>query len=137
MFYMPIRSTACPDAAWLEQVTGDPLNVTAWLQGDLSRIIPDTEMIQPPRQHAAAPTPFDGMVQTSKADQAITDYLVLGRGMQDYQLNRLAWRLAGYGLDEANIEARLHEAAQGSHSKSDREDQIPRVMRHLRRKLMF
>ena len=136
MFYMPIRSTAFPDAAWLEQVPGQPLDVMAWLQGDLSRIIPDTEMIQPPKLPTSAPTQFDGMVKTSKVDQAIMDYLALGRGAQDYQLNRLAWRLAGYGLDEADIESRLHEAARGSHSKADREDQVPRVMRHLRRNRM-
>ena len=134
MFYMPIRSTAFPDAAWLEQVRGQPLDVIAWLQGDLSRIIPDTEMIQPPKRPAAVPTPFDGMVKTSKVDEAISDYLGLGRGTQDYQLNRLAWRLAGYGLDEADIESHMHEAARGSHSKADREAQVARVMRHLRRK---
>lgn len=142
LFYAPIRAAEAVTAAWFEDLPGMPLDVHAWLARDLARCLPPEDLLPPPAaswEDAAGTsvsmmTPWDRDLMKLRADEMCGAYLGLGHGVQDGELNRLAWRLARLGLPMSEIEPRLLNCAVTSHSSADRTRQVPRIIASLTRR---
>jgi hypothetical protein len=132
IFYLPARRAGHEANHWIEHAEGEPLDVPAWLARDMSRVIPETEIIRPPMPKASTTT-IDQLVSASGREAAIARYLALPGGTQDYGLNQLAWSLAACGMAEDEIGDVLDDCAHRSHSPTDRAAQVGRVMQHLTR----
>ena len=131
LFYVPQHAEGTKAEAWFEDLPGVPLDVQAWLAGDLTRIVPRTVLIPPPRPDRAELAAWEHAPLQQMADKFCKTYVALGRGVQDCELNRLAWQLAAVGLPQNEIKARLLECARQSHSPVDRTAQVGRVVRRL------
>ena len=131
MFYVPQRAAGHEAEAWFEDLPGAPLDVQAWLARDVTRIVPSEERIAPPRADGTSLAVWDLAPLQQRADEFCKAYLALGRGVQGFELNRLAWQLAALGLPRNEIEAHVAECARQSHSPADRAAQVGRIMRHL------
>lgn len=142
MFYAPLRAAEAEKDAWFEDLPGEPLDVRAWLARDLVRCLPPEDLLPPPPAtwetvediFISPMTPWDRDLLLRRADEMCSGYLALGHGVQDGELNRLAWRLARLGLPLAEIEQRLLDCAAGSRSRADRTRQVPRIMAALTRR---
>ncbi len=142
LFYKPLRAAGAEEEAWFEDLPGKPLDVRAWLARDLARCLPPEDLLPPPPATweamagaaVLAMTPWDRDLLLRRADEMCDAYLALGRGVQDGELNRLAWRLARLGLPLAEIEPRLLGCAAGSRSRADRTRQVPRILAALARR---
>lgn len=141
IFWLPLARIGHEQHAFIEHVEGKPLDVAEWIsgsvaigqwQGDL--MLPDDELISAPRVTVPRSMPtWERSSVEEKVEAAIRDYVLLPRGTQNEEINRLAWRLAGYGLTRDEIEERIREAADHSHSVADRRKQVQRVMANLNR----
>jgi hypothetical protein len=131
IFYLPTRRAGHEADHWIEHHDGDPMDVVEWLGRDMSRVIPETDIIRPPMPKASTTTTIDRLLSASGRDEAIACYLALPSGTQDYGLNRLAWSLAATGIDEDEIRDTLDDCARQSRTPSDRTGQVERVMQHL------
>jgi hypothetical protein len=129
IFYLPTRRAGHEADHWIEHHDGGPMDVVEWLGRDMSRVIPQTDIIRPPMPKAS--TTIDRLLSTSGRDEATARYLALPSGTQDYGLNRLAWSLAATGMDEDEIRDTLDDCARQSRTPSDRTGQVERVMQHL------
>jgi hypothetical protein len=146
MFWLPVTRIGGEDDVWCESVPGEPLDVAEWIGTEipeldspigkvLGRLIPEEFIIKPPVEAPEVPlTEFDAMLIGKQVETAINDYLGLGKGVQNFELNTLAWRCAGYGLPYSFIEQELLKFAPLSHSSDDRQRQVDRIMRGLRTK---
>ena len=101
IFYLPTRRAGHEADHWIDHHDGEPMDVVAWLARDMSRVIPETEIVRPPCRRPARRTTIDQLLSVSGREEAISRYLALPGGTQDHGLNQLAWSLAACGIAEA------------------------------------
>jgi hypothetical protein len=142
LFYLPIRRAGAEASAWFRDFAGQPLDVMAWLS---SKAVDEIEVgggasreARPPEDdvpHAGCGSlaPWDKAMADMRTEELCAAYVGLGRGVQDRELYRLAWRLAVMGLPGDALRARLDACAASSHSAEDRLRQVNRIMADLAR----
>ncbi|WP_043364486.1 hypothetical protein [Belnapia sp. F-4-1] len=134
IFYLPCRRAGHEADHWIEHYDGEPMDVVEWLGRDMSRVIPDDQIIRPSMPKASETNTIDRLLSASGRAAAIDRYLALPSGTQDYALNQLAWSLAGMGIGMDEIRHVLDDCARQSNSPQDRAAQVGRIMKHLARK---
>ena len=137
LLYLPRRRTGTEVGDLIEHVDGAPLDVSAWLGGDLSRVVkeirePETDTVRTDQgdtdEALSAP---DVLLRAAQVLAVEDDYASAPRGTQNARFNRLGWQMAGLRVPRPEIEARLLAAARASHSPADRVAQVARVMAGL------
>lgn len=140
LYYAPCQAAAGPEASFFldHADTGrrsiEPLTWIAHSTLDQRPKLPPAAFAErAPSTLAGAVAPEADPVNRRR-EAAIADWHGAGRHNGSYEFNRLAWRLAATGMDEADIRVTLMGEASFARSPGERRAQVKEVMRGLRKR---